>query len=233
MRKSHRQKVADRRKKRQRRGRQRFYDGLVAKFTRQLKEMQASPLAFAKMFSPPETIRGLRLRITDILGDNVLVEKPAVPSHEERERMLEYFKPFDTPPFEGRIFHDIVLSEAQSAHLLDQARRMDEAISLCIPGDDADRAGGTFISALVAHVRSNPAEFIRSFNALNPGLLDRVRPSLDLDDNTNPSAEPTKKVCPNCEGTGWAYHEPLPIERHVGCEDCGGCGDERGTGIIP
>lgn len=47
MRKSHRQKVADRRKKRQRRGRQKFYNGLVAKFTSQLKEMQASPLAFA------------------------------------------------------------------------------------------------------------------------------------------------------------------------------------------
>ena len=41
------------------------------------------------------------------------------------------------------------------------------------------------------------------------------------------------RACPNCDGTGWSYHEHLPIERHVGCEDCGGCGDERGTGIIP
>ena len=50
-------------------------------------------------------------------------------------------------------------------------------------------------------------------------------------EDTNPSAEPTEKVCPECEGTGWSYHEHLPIERHVGCEDCGGCGDERGTGV--
>lgn len=39
--------------------------------------------------------------------------------------------------------------------------------------------------------------------------------------------------CPDCEGTGWSYHEHLPVERSVGCESCGGCGDERGTGIAP
>ena len=39
--------------------------------------------------------------------------------------------------------------------------------------------------------------------------------------------------CTDCEGTGWSYHEHLPVERHIGCESCGGCGNERGTGITP
>ncbi len=78
----------------------------------------------------------------------------------------------------------------------------------------ANAAGKTFIDALISAVAAdNPERFLSSFESLNPGLLERV--------------------CPECDGTGWSYHEHLPIERHVGCEDCGGCGDERGTGIIP
>ncbi|HOC74271.1 MAG TPA: hypothetical protein PKL54_15770 [Candidatus Hydrogenedentes bacterium] len=91
----------------------------------------------------------------------------------------------------------------------------------------ASAAGETFISALTFVVGAgDPERFLSSFESLNPGLLERVRPSLVLHDDA-------AKVCPNCDGTGWSYHEHLPIERNVGCEDCGGCGDERGTGIIP
>ena len=46
MRKSHRQKVADRKAKKHRRGRQRFYDGLVSKFKGQLERMKADPLEY-------------------------------------------------------------------------------------------------------------------------------------------------------------------------------------------
>lgn len=91
----------------------------------------------------------------------------------------------------------------------------------------ASAAGETFISALTFVVGAgDPERFLSSFESMNPGLLERVRPSLVLHDDA-------AKVCPNCDGTGWSYHEHLPIERNVGCEDCGGCGDERGTGIIP
>jgi len=78
----------------------------------------------------------------------------------------------------------------------------------------ANAAGKTFIDALISAVAAdNPERFLSSFESLNPGLLERV--------------------CPECDGTGWSYHEHLPIERNVGCEDCGGCGDERGTGVTP
>ena len=121
MRKSHRQKVADRREKRQRRGRQKFYDRLVSKF--------------------------------------------------------------------GRRSPDIVLSEAQSEHLLEQARRMDDVIRSFafvqhrVIGVDpaANAAGKAFISALVvvAGAAEPATKFLSSMEALNPGLLERVRPGCE------------------------------------------------------
>lgn len=113
-------------------------------------------------------------------------------------------------------------------------------LNAALDGVDPGKAGQDFISALFSAVKADlPAMILSSTESMKPCLLERVLDCRERDwrkqhkINTNPPAEPTEKVCPNCDGTGWSYHEHLPIERHVGCEDCGGCGDERGTGIIP
>lgn len=100
------------------------------------------------------------------------------------------------------IFHDIVLSEEQSAHLLDQARMMDEVIQsfavrgggdvITVPvpvkqmvaeldarieviGVDPGKAGQDFISALFSAVKADlPAMILSSTESMKPCLLERV-----------------------------------------------------------
>ena len=75
---------------------------------------------------------------------------------------------------------------------------MDARLEAAVFGVDPGKAGQDFISALISVVGAgDPARFLSSMESLNPGLLERVRPSIvlhdDADDNTNPSAEPTEK----------------------------------------
>jgi len=160
MRKSHTQKVADRRKKRQRSGRQKFYNGLVAKFTRQLKEMQASPLDF--VFCRPHMTTS------------------------------DWQSPHQFPRA-NVLFPDIVLSEKQSAHLLDQARRMDEVIQTVVTAmsvpDEVEPMPPVCVTN--PHWRNWDSFFEEKSRAYAKDAAEKafIAPII----NTNPSAEPTEK----------------------------------------
>ena len=95
-------------------------------------------------------------------------------------------------------FPDIVLSEAQSAHLLDQARRMDEVIQSAMFGSQPDPP----VCVTNPHWRNWTSIFPDNYK-IDASLPSDKRPmtTAEMDslmffgfpEDTNPSAEPAEK----------------------------------------